>query len=274
MTLQQDLEAAVAQVTADSNKLKDIVNGPADGDGSMVPTDSGDVKTVAKSLADMEGAYAASDILGAATAARDGAETARDEAQTAQQVAQTAQQEAAAALQALLDSIATQDDANAGDGEGLITAALLPAAVAALGGGGAKVGDLKWSDAQTTPEDHLLADGSLLLIADFPELFAAIGTQFGGDGVTDFRIRDARGVFPRFKDHGRGLDPDGDRALGDEQADEIRSHTHSGGVRTGTGSFRGGGAYVDLFFDDTEATGGAETRPYNQVFELPYIKYR
>ncbi|MDJ0685403.1 MAG: phage tail protein [Alphaproteobacteria bacterium] len=267
MTLQQDLEAAVAQVTADSNKLKDIVNGPADGEGSMVPTDSGDVKTVAKSLADMEGAYAANDVLGAATAARDGAETARDEAQTAQQGA-------AAALQALLDSIATQEEANEGTGDGLITAALLPAAIAALGGGGAKVGDLKWSDAQTTPEDHLLADGSLLLIADFPELFAAIGTQFGGDGVTDFRIRDARGVFPRFKDHGRGLDPDGDRPLGDEQADEFRSHTHSGGVRTGTGSLQGGGVYVDLFSDNTQATGGAETRPYNQVFELPYIKYR
>ncbi|MDJ0686776.1 MAG: phage tail protein, partial [Alphaproteobacteria bacterium] len=103
--------------------------------------------------------------------------------------------------------IATQEEANAGEGDGLITAELL--------GGGAAVGDLKWSDAQTTPEDHLLCDGSLVLIDDFPELFAAIGTQFGGDGVTDFRLRDARGVFPRFKDHGRGLDPDGDRPLGD-----------------------------------------------------------
>lgn len=88
MSLQTDLEDAVAQVQADSDTLKAIVNGPATGDGSTVTTDSGDVDTVAKAIADLEAEFAASAVVSQATAARDaaidaqaGAEAARDEAQ-------------------------------------------------------------------------------------------------------------------------------------------------------------------------------------------------
>ncbi|HEY6034731.1 MAG TPA: phage tail protein, partial [Kofleriaceae bacterium] len=38
-------------------------------------------------------------------------------------------------------------------------------------------------------------------------LFNEIGTRYGGDGVTTFKIPDWRGQFPRGWDHGRGLDP-------------------------------------------------------------------
>lgn len=53
MTLQTDLETAVTDVQADSQKLKDIVNGPASGAASMVTVDSGDVKTVARAIAEV-----------------------------------------------------------------------------------------------------------------------------------------------------------------------------------------------------------------------------
>jgi hypothetical protein len=53
MTLQTDLETAVAQAQADSDKLKDIVNGPESGTGSMVTVDSGDVKSVARAIAEI-----------------------------------------------------------------------------------------------------------------------------------------------------------------------------------------------------------------------------
>jgi hypothetical protein len=53
MTLQTDLETAVSQAQADSDKLKDIVNGPVSGDGSMVTVDSGDVKSVARAIAEI-----------------------------------------------------------------------------------------------------------------------------------------------------------------------------------------------------------------------------
>ena len=50
MTLQTDLETAVAQVTGDSQKLKDIVNGDA---ATVVTVDSGPVKSVAKAIAEI-----------------------------------------------------------------------------------------------------------------------------------------------------------------------------------------------------------------------------
>ena len=50
MTLQTDLETAVAQVTADSQKLKDIVNGDTI---TVVNVDSGPVKSVAKAIAEI-----------------------------------------------------------------------------------------------------------------------------------------------------------------------------------------------------------------------------
>lgn len=53
MTLQSDLEAAVADAQADSQKLKDIVNGPAAGAGSLVEVASGWVKTVARAIAEI-----------------------------------------------------------------------------------------------------------------------------------------------------------------------------------------------------------------------------
>jgi len=51
MTLQTDLQAAVAQATAASQTLHDIVHGDAT---SSVATDGGPVKTAAKAIADVE----------------------------------------------------------------------------------------------------------------------------------------------------------------------------------------------------------------------------
>ncbi|KAF0219292.1 MAG: hypothetical protein FD176_3511, partial [Rhodospirillaceae bacterium] len=54
MTLQTDLAAAVAQVTADSTLLHKVVHGPAGGTESQVVTEGGPVKTVAKAIADID----------------------------------------------------------------------------------------------------------------------------------------------------------------------------------------------------------------------------
>jgi len=53
MTLQTNLEAAVARVLADSIILRAIVNGPAAGDASLVSVEAGIVKTVARALAEI-----------------------------------------------------------------------------------------------------------------------------------------------------------------------------------------------------------------------------
>lgn len=43
------------------------------------------------------------------------------------------------------------------------------------------------------PAGYLDADGALHPIADYPALFAILGTTWGGDGVTTFGVPDMRG---------------------------------------------------------------------------------
>ena len=45
------------------------------------------------------------------------------------------------------------------------------------------------------PSDYKLCDGSLLTIAEYPELFGNLGTAFGGDGINSFALPDIRGRF-------------------------------------------------------------------------------
>lgn len=60
---------------------------------------------------------------------------------------------------------------------------------------------------ETAPSGTLECAGQLLNIADQPNLYAVLGTRYGGDGITTFRLPDLRGEFIRGWDHGRGLDP-------------------------------------------------------------------
>lgn len=60
---------------------------------------------------------------------------------------------------------------------------------------------------ETVPTGYLEINGATLLIASYPNLFNLIGTLYGGDGVTTFKLPDFRGEFLRGWDHGRGLDP-------------------------------------------------------------------
>lgn len=80
-------------------------------------------------------------------------------------------------------------------------------------------------------------------------------------------VPDRRGTFPRMKDHGRGLDPSGNLAIGTYVADAIGAHTHNftdlvpsaaaGGSDGGGDNDRG----LQGVPSTTASTGGAETRP-------------
>lgn len=94
------------------------------------------------------------------------------------------------------------------------------------------------------PKGFLVCDGRLVNINDYPELFAAIGTSWGGDGSTNFRLPDLRGYFLRGVDNGQNIDPDRtarvnkysggntEDNVGSYQNDNFGSHNHTGNTST------------------------------------------
>lgn len=100
----------------------------------------------------------------------------------------------------------------------------------------------------TPPAGWFRANGAAVSRTTYAALFAKIGTTYGaGDGVSTFNLPDPRGKFVRIWDDGRGIDVG--RAFGSNQADEMRSHNHSG-------SSAGAGGHTHGASSDTQ---GAHT---------------
>lgn len=79
---------------------------------------------------------------------------------------------------------------------------------------------MMWAgDAATPPTGYLLARGGTVLIADYPDLYAVLGTSWGGNGTTTFGVPDMRGRVPV------GVNP-GDSDFGTlNQAVGAKTHT-------------------------------------------------
>lgn len=135
---------------------------------------------------------------------------------------------------------------------------------------------------ETAPTGWLACDGTAYLVADYSELYAAIGDRFGyGAQGTDFLVPDLRGQFLRGWDAGVGIDPEaaarsaasngaaGDN-IGSRQGHEIQEHDHAWTHRE---SDAGGGDQAQSWDTstsdqgsrvyDTGLEGGVETRPIN-----------
>ena len=99
-----------------------------------------------------------------------------------------------------------------------------------------KVGTVTAFAGNTCPENYLFCQGQSLLKADYPELFAVIGTTYGGTSTsTTFNLPDLRGRVPV------GVDPDWavsdifdglDRTGGEVEhvltSNEMPRHNHTG----------------------------------------------
>jgi hypothetical protein len=82
----------------------------------------------------------------------------------------------------------------------------------------------------------LKCDGGTVSKNDYPHLFAAIGTTYGGDGNPNFELPDLRGYFLRGVDDGARRDPNtANRShpgntltadVGTTQSDELVTHIH------------------------------------------------
>lgn len=95
------------------------------------------------------------------------------------------------------------------------------------------IGDIKLVPYDDLEDGWTEADGKLMPVDIFPELFARLGYRFGGDMATVFRVPDCRGEFFRCADSGRGIDPG--RLLGTWQADSMKNHAHRLELLQGTG---------------------------------------
>ena len=113
------------------------------------------------------------------------------------------------------------------------------------------------------PTGWLVADGSTQLISAYGSLYSALGTLYGGNGVTTFGIPDLRGEFIRGWDNGAGIDVS--RVFGSNQSDDLKSHSHTY-QEAGSPQPQSGGA-TECLTSNTSAntgnTGGTETRPRN-----------
>lgn len=102
------------------------------------------------------------------------------------------------------------------------------------------VGIIQPYGGSSAPSGWLICDGSSELRADYPELFAVVGTAFGTADGTHFNVPDMRGRFLRGMDDSVGRDPDragrtamnaggntGDN-VGTLQAEDHLSHNHTG----------------------------------------------
>lgn len=156
-------------------------------------------------------------------------------------------------------------------------------AAAAGGGGEAPTGAIMMWPTSSAPTGWLECDGSTVSRTTYSDLFSVLGETYGdGDESTTFEIPDLRGEFVRGWDNSAGNDPDsasrtdrGDGTTGDnvgtKQADEFKSHTHSGG--TGFGANAGGEtlAHTGGGGSNIGSTGGNETRGRN-VYLMYIIK--
>lgn len=133
----------------------------------------------------------------------------------------------------------------------------------------------------SAPYGYVKCNGAAISRTVYADLFAAIGTSFGGgDGSTTFNVPDLRGEFIRGWDDGRGVDSG--RGFASFQDHQFQDHYHNHNDHTagfGYQSHYSGPHSPTHHYDMTRSSTGAqngnrgsETRPRN-IAMLYCIKY-
>lgn len=133
------------------------------------------------------------------------------------------------------------------------------------------VGEIKFFPVDTPPAHTLVCNGAELSIAAYPELYAVIGTKYGGNGSTTFLLPNTEDRFPRFA--GGGL------IVGEKQEDAIRNiegtaiidpfSTSAAEVRNATGAFYTLGRTEILKAAGSETTYGDSMLRFNAGAVVP-----
>jgi microcystin-dependent protein len=127
---------------------------------------------------------------------------------------------------------------------------IVPLQVSSSSGNTALLPEMRLFSGNFAPSGWAFADGRLLSVAGNPDLFNALGTTYGGDGVSTFALPDLRGRVDVDAGQGPGLST---RTLGQQFGAESHTltvtempahdHTLSGG---GTSGVTGGSQPLDV----------------------------
>lgn len=120
------------------------------------------------------------------------------------------------------------------------------------------IGEIRLFGFNFPPRGWATCDGQLLSIAQNTALFSLLGTQYGGNGTTNFALPDLRGRVPLHMGQGPGLSPYTIGQLAGEEkhqllTSELPPHNHSllassgvGTVSAPNGAVLAAGAPTDL----------------------------
>jgi len=124
----------------------------------------------------------------------------------------------------------------------------------------------------TIPTGWLLCDGTNYTVAQYPGLYAAIGTNFGGVSGANFNVPDFRGMFLRGAGtNSVNTDATGNAfsggAVGYYQADKMQGHKHSyndpvyGGKNAASGTAMYADNFPNVLSTTTPINDGANGTP-------------
>ena len=115
-------------------------------------------------------------------------------------------------------------------------------------------GTIIQSASKSTPQGYLKCNGASISRVSYQKLFEVIGTAFGSDDNSTFRLPDLRGRFVRGFSDGSSID--GDREFGSSQDDENKEHYHL--MLTGNGAQSSSEKSLQTFKDFLKSNGYEE----------------
>lgn len=100
------------------------------------------------------------------------------------------------------------------------------------------LGEIRMFTGNFAPNGWALCNGQILPISQNTALFSIIGTQFGGDGITNFALPNLQGRVAVHAGTGAGLSP---YVIGQSggvenvtlQSSQMPAHSHTAGVSSG-----------------------------------------
>ncbi|CCG53072.1 Probable phage Tail Collar domain protein [Flavobacterium indicum GPTSA100-9 = DSM 17447] len=123
------------------------------------------------------------------------------------------------------------------------------------------LGTIKLFAGNFAPQGYFTCEGQTLPISQYTALFSILGTTYGGDGITTFKLPDLRGAFPTQCTNISGAHPGGTYSLGQvggNQSTTITAanmppHTHS--IIKGSGSNISGSISVNTVLQASTGNG-------------------